>query len=150
MFIFTEMRPSLVTAGIGYSLSIFTSFPLTKSFPKVPSIKLWPFACVKTEVYYCCFSEWELWCLFQQGSVIESSANLGIHGQGLLKLSGPGDSLRAQRLFLSLFYTVHVSHESAWNYFGWYRWGKARWAFVIPISLTKFSFCGALQIKLIC
>jgi hypothetical protein len=41
--------------------------------------------------------------------VIESSANLGMHGQGLLKLSGPGDSLRAQRLFVSLFYTVHVS-----------------------------------------
>lgn len=47
--------------------------------------------------------------LLQQGSVIESSANLGMHGQGLLKLSGPGDSLRAQRLFVSLFYTVHVS-----------------------------------------
>lgn len=60
-------------------------------------------------------SEWKLWCSFQQGSVIESSANLGIHGQGLLKLSGPGDSLRAQRLFLSLFYTVHVSDESVRN-----------------------------------
>lgn len=45
----------------------------------------------------------------QEGSVIESSANLGMHGQGLLKLSGRGDSLRAQRLFVSLFYTVHVS-----------------------------------------
>jgi hypothetical protein len=45
----------------------------------------------------------------QEGSVIESSANLGMHGQGLLKLSGHGDSLRAQRLFVSLFYTVHVS-----------------------------------------
>lgn len=41
--------------------------------------------------------------------MIESSANLGMHGQGLLKLSGPGDMLRAQRLFVSLFYTVHVS-----------------------------------------
>lgn len=41
--------------------------------------------------------------------MIESSANLGMHGQGLLKLSGQGDSLRAQRLFVSLFYTVHVS-----------------------------------------
>lgn len=42
--------------------------------------------------------------------MIESNANLGMHGQGLLKLSGPGDSLRAQRLFVSLFYTVHVSY----------------------------------------
>ncbi|KAG0606930.1 hypothetical protein M758_9G180200 [Ceratodon purpureus] len=47
--------------------------------------------------------------ILRQGSVIESSANLGMHGQGLLKLSGPGDSLRAQRLFVSLFYTVHVA-----------------------------------------
>ncbi|XP_024388875.1 uncharacterized protein [Physcomitrium patens] len=47
--------------------------------------------------------------ILREGSVIESSANLGMHGQGLLKLSGPGDMLRAQRLFVSLFYTVHVA-----------------------------------------
>jgi hypothetical protein len=44
-----------------------------------------------------------------QGSVIQSNANLGMHGQGLLKLSGPGDCIKAQRLFVSLFYTVNVS-----------------------------------------
>lgn len=46
--------------------------------------------------------------------MIESSANLGMFGQGLLKLSGPGDTLRAQRLFVSLFYNVHVSGDSGW------------------------------------
>jgi hypothetical protein len=40
--------------------------------------------------------------------VIQSNANLGMHGQGLLKLSGPGDCIKAQRLFVSLFYTVNV------------------------------------------
>jgi hypothetical protein len=45
----------------------------------------------------------------QEGSVIQSNANLGMHGQGLLKLSGPGDCIKAQRLFVSLFYTVNVS-----------------------------------------
>lgn len=57
---------------------------------------------------YCLRHMFVYW-VCQEGSVIESSANLGMHGQGLLKLSGHGDSLRAQRLFVSLFYTVHVS-----------------------------------------
>lgn len=46
----------------------------------------------------------------QESSVIQSNANLGVHGQGLLNLSGPGDSIEAQRLVLSLFYSIHVSH----------------------------------------
>lgn len=45
----------------------------------------------------------------QESSVIHSNANLGVHGQGLLNLSGPGDSIEAQRLVLSLFYNIHVS-----------------------------------------
>ena len=56
-----------------------------------------------------CLRHMGVYWVCQEGSVIESSANLGMHGQGLLKLSGHGDSLRAQRLFVSLFYTVHVS-----------------------------------------
>jgi hypothetical protein len=40
--------------------------------------------------------------------VIHSNANLGVHGQGLLNLSGPGDWIEAQRLVLSLFYSIHV------------------------------------------
>lgn len=40
--------------------------------------------------------------------MIHSNANLGVHGQGLLNLSGPGDWIEAQRLVLSLFYSIHV------------------------------------------
>ena len=42
--------------------------------------------------------------------MIHSNANLGVHGQGLLNLSGPGDWIEAQRLVLSLFYSIHVRH----------------------------------------
>ncbi|KAM1224466.1 hypothetical protein ACFX2G_044316 [Malus domestica] len=45
-------------------------------------------------------------------SVIHSNANLGVHGQGLLNLSGPGDWIQAQRLVLSLFYSIHVGPGS--------------------------------------
>ncbi|XP_071701342.1 uncharacterized protein [Rutidosis leptorrhynchoides] len=45
-------------------------------------------------------------------STIHSNANLGIHGQGLLNLSGPGDCIEAQRLVLSLFYGVNVGPGS--------------------------------------
>lgn len=44
--------------------------------------------------------------------MIHSNANLGVHGQGLLNLSGPGDWIQAQRLVLSLFYSIHVSDFS--------------------------------------
>lgn len=50
-----------------------------------------------------------LYFLLQESSVIHSNANLGVHGQGLLNLSGPGDLIEAQRLVLSLFYSIHVS-----------------------------------------
>lgn len=45
----------------------------------------------------------------QGSSVIHSNANLGVHGQGFLNLSGPGNLIEAQRLILSLFYSVKVS-----------------------------------------
>lgn len=45
-------------------------------------------------------------------SLIHSNANLGVHGQGLLNLSGPGDQIEAQRLILSLFYSIHVGPGS--------------------------------------
>ena len=40
--------------------------------------------------------------------MIRSNANLFVHGQGLLNLTGPGDSIEAQRLVLSLFYRIYV------------------------------------------
>ncbi|XP_043706589.1 uncharacterized protein LOC122656187 isoform X2 [Telopea speciosissima] len=50
--------------------------------------------------------------VLKESSVIHSNANLGVHGQGLLNLSGPGDQIEAQRLILSLFYKIHVGHGS--------------------------------------
>jgi hypothetical protein len=49
--------------------------------------------------------------LFQEASVIHSNANLGIHGQGVLNLSGQGDTIEAQRLILSLFYNILVHQK---------------------------------------
>jgi hypothetical protein len=40
--------------------------------------------------------------------VISSNAALGVYGQGLLNLSGPGDGIKARQLFLSLFYNIEV------------------------------------------
>ncbi|XP_057959544.1 uncharacterized protein LOC131152008 [Malania oleifera] len=50
--------------------------------------------------------------VLKESSVIHSNANLGVHGQGLLNLSGPGDWIEAQRLVLSLFYSIYVGPES--------------------------------------
>ncbi|XP_042401678.1 uncharacterized protein LOC121991725 [Zingiber officinale] len=50
--------------------------------------------------------------VLRESSVIHSNANLGVHGQGLLNLSGPGDIIEAQRLILSLFYSIHVGPGS--------------------------------------
>ncbi|WOK97014.1 hypothetical protein Cni_G05722 [Canna indica] len=50
--------------------------------------------------------------VLRKSSVIHSNANLGVHGQGLLNLSGPGDIIEAQRLILSLFYSIHVGPGS--------------------------------------
>ncbi|KAF3562388.1 hypothetical protein DY000_02019215 [Brassica cretica] len=47
-----------------------------------------------------------------ESSVIRSNANLFVHGQGLLNLTGPGDSIEAQRLVLSLFYRIYVGPGS--------------------------------------
>ncbi|RWR73679.1 hypothetical protein CKAN_00198100 [Cinnamomum micranthum f. kanehirae] len=45
-------------------------------------------------------------------SVIHSNSNLGVHGQGLLNLTGTGDKIEAQRLILSLFYSINLGHGS--------------------------------------
>ncbi|GMI84352.1 hypothetical protein like AT5G11700 [Hibiscus trionum] len=50
--------------------------------------------------------------VLKESSVIHSNANLGVHGQGLLNLSGPGDKIQAQRLVLSLFYSINVGPGS--------------------------------------
>lgn len=40
--------------------------------------------------------------------MIHSTAYLGLHGQGSLNLTGPGDVIEAQHLVLSLFYAISV------------------------------------------
>ncbi|XP_047328542.1 uncharacterized protein LOC124931992 [Impatiens glandulifera] len=50
--------------------------------------------------------------VLKESSLIHSNANLGVHGQGFLNLSGPGDFIEAQRLVLSLFYSIHVGPGS--------------------------------------
>ncbi|KAA8525335.1 hypothetical protein F0562_007247 [Nyssa sinensis] len=50
--------------------------------------------------------------VLKESSVIHSNANLGVHGQGLLNLSGPGDCIEAQRLVLSLFYSINAGPGS--------------------------------------
>ncbi|XAR67080.1 hypothetical protein NMG60_11013510 [Bertholletia excelsa] len=45
-------------------------------------------------------------------SLIQSNANLGVHGQGFMNLTGPGDIIQAQRLVLSLFYSISVGPGS--------------------------------------
>ncbi|RXH74676.1 hypothetical protein DVH24_029397 [Malus domestica] len=45
-------------------------------------------------------------------SVIHSNANLGVHGQGFLNLSGPGDLIEAQHLILSLFFSIKIGPGS--------------------------------------
>ncbi|CAH8274539.1 unnamed protein product [Arabidopsis lyrata] len=46
--------------------------------------------------------------VLKESSVIQSNGNLGVHGQGLLNLTGTGDTIEAQRLILSLFYSIQV------------------------------------------
>ncbi|XP_062225242.1 uncharacterized protein LOC133923944 isoform X3 [Phragmites australis] len=50
--------------------------------------------------------------VLRHGSVISSNADLMVYGQGLLNLSGPGDGIKARRLFLSLFYNIEVGPGS--------------------------------------
>ncbi|GAB4852694.1 hypothetical protein Ancab_016908 [Ancistrocladus abbreviatus] len=50
--------------------------------------------------------------VLKESSVIRSTANLGIHGQGYLNLSGPGNLIEAQHLILSLYYSINVGPGS--------------------------------------
>ncbi|EES02326.1 hypothetical protein BDA96_03G040300 [Sorghum bicolor] len=50
--------------------------------------------------------------VLKESSVIHSNANLGVRGQGLLNLSGDGDTIEAQILILSLFYSIQVGPGS--------------------------------------
>ncbi|XP_057810160.1 uncharacterized protein LOC131024660 isoform X2 [Salvia miltiorrhiza] len=50
--------------------------------------------------------------ILEDNSVICSNANLALYGQGLLKLTGEGDAIKAQRLSLSLFYNITVGPGS--------------------------------------
>ncbi|XP_077235189.1 mraZ isoform X2 [Tasmannia lanceolata] len=50
--------------------------------------------------------------VLRHNSVISSNANLGVYGQGLLRLTGIGDAIKGQRLSLSLFYNIAVGPGS--------------------------------------
>ncbi|XP_012076823.1 uncharacterized protein LOC105637809 isoform X1 [Jatropha curcas] len=50
--------------------------------------------------------------VLKESSVIHSNANLGVHGQGFLNLSGPGNMIESQRLILSLFFSIRVGPGS--------------------------------------
>ncbi|KAL2525592.1 glycine-rich protein [Abeliophyllum distichum] len=50
--------------------------------------------------------------VLKESSLIHSNANLEVQGQGLLNLSGPGDCIEAQRLVLSLFYSINIGPGS--------------------------------------
>lgn len=50
--------------------------------------------------------------VLKESSVIRSDANLGVNGQGFLNLSGPGNKIEAQRLILSLFFSINVGPGS--------------------------------------
>ncbi|KAF8379152.1 hypothetical protein HHK36_028581 [Tetracentron sinense] len=50
--------------------------------------------------------------VLRECSVISSNANLWVYGQGLLRLTGHGDAIQGQRLFLSLFYNITVGPGS--------------------------------------
>ncbi|KAF9685483.1 hypothetical protein SADUNF_Sadunf03G0059200 [Salix dunnii] len=50
--------------------------------------------------------------VLRAGSVLSSNSNLGLYGQGLMKLTGHGDIIRGQRLSLSLFYNITVGPGS--------------------------------------
>ncbi|KAK1550951.1 hypothetical protein Q3G72_027486 [Acer saccharum] len=50
--------------------------------------------------------------VLKESSVIHSNAYLGVHGQGFLNLSGPGDMIEAQRLILSLFFSINIGPGS--------------------------------------
>ncbi|XP_042488312.1 uncharacterized protein LOC122068501 isoform X1 [Macadamia integrifolia] len=46
--------------------------------------------------------------VLRENSIVSSNADLGVYGQGLLKLTGHGDAIKGQRLSLSLFYQITV------------------------------------------
>lgn len=50
--------------------------------------------------------------VLREHSTISSNTNLALYGQGLLKLTGDGDSIKSQRLLLSEFYNITVGPGS--------------------------------------
>ncbi|KAD0215463.1 hypothetical protein E3N88_44626 [Mikania micrantha] len=50
--------------------------------------------------------------VLRENSSINSNTDLAVYGQGLLRLSGYGDAIRAQRLSLSLFYNLIIGPGS--------------------------------------
>lgn len=50
--------------------------------------------------------------VLRENSSINSNTNLAVYGQGLLRLTGQGDAIKAQRLSLSLFYNLTIGPGS--------------------------------------
>ncbi|XP_024986062.1 uncharacterized protein LOC112521435 [Cynara cardunculus var. scolymus] len=50
--------------------------------------------------------------VLRENSSINSNTNLAVYGQGLLRLTGQGDAIKAQRLSLSLFYNITIGPGS--------------------------------------
>ncbi|KAK9716251.1 hypothetical protein RND81_06G221200 [Saponaria officinalis] len=50
--------------------------------------------------------------VLREHSIISSNTNLALFGQGLLKLTGNGDSIKSQRLLLSQFYNITLGPGS--------------------------------------
>jgi hypothetical protein len=72
----------------------------------VLKVHYWP---IRNDRYSLLMLLFDVSCIFcQESSVIHSTANLGVRGQGLLNLSGDGDMIEAPRLILSLFYSIRV------------------------------------------
>lgn len=70
---------------------------------------LFPFTEILSELYLKIqLTKWLIINLCQGGSVIQSNANLGVHGQGSLNLTGEGNIIEAQHLVLSIFCCINV------------------------------------------
>lgn len=67
--------------------------------------------------------------------MIQSNGNLGVHGQGLLNLTGAGDTIEAQRLILSLFYSIQVR--------------KLNYIMLLLCFLDFLTFYGLLDVEVL-
>ncbi|KVH93854.1 hypothetical protein Ccrd_004082, partial [Cynara cardunculus var. scolymus] len=89
---------SLLEASNLLVLKVIIYFPLTK---------------INLGLYFKLqLTKWLRILVCQGGSVIQSNANLGVHGQGSLNLTGAGNIIEAQHLVLSIFCCINVEPGS--------------------------------------